>query len=217
MQARETRAGPRGEGRAASGERRAAKSRETRAEPERRKLRDCHRIFDLAICHATPFATPPYLLLLTAPPFNSRAFPCKQTACLRLSVHCCLVRDIVLQLSVRYCNNRGVINPENPEKKGGGLNESEKESEKGQEASQCYRQGKLIEIVLSSSRTIKKLWCEKRTYVDREYSQGSTKATGFLEDRLETGVPFTDLVCSPCAAKSRHENCTPLGLSYFCC
>ena len=31
-----------------------------------------------------------------------------------------MVRDIVLQLSVRYCNNRGVINPENPEKKGGG-------------------------------------------------------------------------------------------------
>ena len=76
---------------------------------------------------------------------------------------------------------------------------------------------KLIEIVLSSSRTIKKVWCEKRTYFDREYSQGSTKAIGLLEDRLETGVPFTDLVCSPCAAKSRRENCTPLELSYFCC
>ena len=100
------------------------------------------------------------MLLLTAPPFISRAFPCKQTACLRLSVHCCLVRDIVVQLSVRYCNSSGVINPENPEKRkgeggGGGFNESAKESKKGQEASQYYRPGKLTEIVLSSSRTKK--------------------------------------------------------------
>ena len=159
------------------------------------------------------------MLLLTAPIFISRAFPCKQTACLRLSVHCCLVRDIVLQLSVRYCINSGVINPENPEKKGGrgDLNEREKESKRAKKPRNVIDKAKLIEIVLSSSRTIKKLWCEKRTYFDREYSQGSTKAIGFLEDRLETGVPFTDLVCSPCAAKSRRENCTPLGLSYFCC
>ena len=165
-----------------------------------------------------PFFTPPYLLLLTAPPFISRAFPCKQTACLRLSVHCCLVRDIVLQLSVRYCNNGGVINPEKPPNKRGGFSEkARKKSKKGEEASQYYRPGKLIEIVLSSSHVLKKLWCEKRTYFDREYSQGSTKAIGFLEDHLETGVQFTDLVRSPCAAKSRCENCTPLGLSCFGC
>ena len=41
----------------------------------------------------------------------------KQTACLRLSAHCRLVRDIVHQLSVWYCNNGRVITPENPEKR----------------------------------------------------------------------------------------------------
>ena len=61
-----------------------------------------------------PFFTPPFLLLLTAPSFISRAFPRKQIACPLLPVHRCFVRDIVLQLSVKYCNNGGVINPENP-------------------------------------------------------------------------------------------------------
>ena len=112
------------------------------------------------------------------------------------------------------------MNPEKtPQQKGGFLRESEKEKQKGRRslAILYYRPGKLIEIVLSSSHVLKKLWCEKRTYFDREYSQGSTKAIGFLEDHLETGVQFTDLVRWPCAAKSRCENCTPLGLSCFGC
>ena len=68
---------------------------------------------------------------------------------------------IVLQLSVRYCNNGGAINSENPGKKGEFVKESEKESKKGPEASQYYRPGKLTEIVLSSSRT-------KKTMVRKE-------------------------------------------------
>ena len=68
---------------------------------------------------------------------------------------------IVLQLSVRYCNNGGAINPENPGKKGEFVKESEKERKKGPEASQYYRPGKLTEIVLSSSRS-------KKTMVRKE-------------------------------------------------
>ena len=68
---------------------------------------------------------------------------------------------VVLQLSVRYCDNDGVINPENPGKEGEFLKESEKESKKSPEASQYYRPGKLTEIVLSSSRT-------KKTMVRKE-------------------------------------------------
>ena len=68
---------------------------------------------------------------------------------------------VVLQLSVRYCNNGGAINPENPGKEGEFLKESEKESKKGPEASQYYRPGKLTEIVLSSSRS-------KKTMVRKE-------------------------------------------------
>ena len=41
----------------------------------------------------------------------------KQIACLRLSAHCRLVRDIVLQLSVWYGNNGQVITPENSKKR----------------------------------------------------------------------------------------------------
>ena len=50
---------------------------------------------------------------------------------------------IALQLSLRYCNDGGAINSENPEKKGFFLKESEKERKKGPEASQYYRPGKL--------------------------------------------------------------------------
>lgn len=62
-----------------------------------------------------------YNLLIDSPliPLICMLFPVsKQTACLRLSAHCRLVRDIVHQLSVWYCNNGRVITPENPEKRG---------------------------------------------------------------------------------------------------
>ena len=60
----------------------------------------------------------------------------KQTACLRLSTHCRLVWDIVLQLSVWYCNNGRVINPESPEKHGVNFSkQARKKTKKGKKLS----------------------------------------------------------------------------------
>ena len=102
------------------------------------------------------------------------------------------------------CNNGGLINPENPPQNIGFLKASEKEN-KREEASHYYRPGQLFEIVFSLSRTENFYGATERKYFDLEYSPGSTKATGFLEDlgiHLETGVQFTESVCSPCAAKA---------------
>ena len=69
-----------------------------------------------------------------------------------MPVNSCLVRDIVLQLSVSCCNNGGVINPENLKKHG--VSQSKRErKQKREEASHYYRPGKLFEIVLSLSCT----------------------------------------------------------------
>ena len=63
-----------------------------------------------------------------------------------------MVWDIVLQLSVTCCNYGGVINPENPKKHG--VTQSKRErKQKREEALHYYRPGKLLEIVLSLSRT----------------------------------------------------------------
>ena len=56
----------------------------------------------------------------------------KQIACLRLSAHCRLVRDIVLQLSVWYGNNGQVITPENSKKRGVNFSkQARKKTQKG--------------------------------------------------------------------------------------
>ena len=74
-----------------------------------------------------------------------------------------------------YCNYGGVINTENPKKHG--VTESNRErKQKREEALHFYRPGKLLEIVLSLSRT-EILWCEKRKYFDPEYSPGSLKTS----------------------------------------
>ena len=56
----------------------------------------------------------------------------KQIACLRLSAHWRLVRDIVLQLSVWYGNNGQVITPENSKKRGVNFSkQARKKTQKG--------------------------------------------------------------------------------------
>ena len=63
------------------------------------------------------------------------AFSCKQRASLRLSVHCCLVRDISATVVCEVLQKWYIINPENPQKRGS-LKASEEESQKrGKEAS----------------------------------------------------------------------------------
>lgn len=99
------------------GMRRGELRNECEARVKKKYSRDCDGIIDLAICCCTHA----YLWLIDSSliPLICMLFPVsKQTACLWLSAHCRLVRDIVHQLSVWYCNNGQVITPENPEKRG---------------------------------------------------------------------------------------------------
>ena len=101
---------------------------------------------------------------------------------------------VVLQLSVRYCNNGGAINPENPGKEGEFLKESEKESKKGPEASQYYRPGKLTEIVLSSSRTKKNYGAKRGHILTENIVKVQKKQLASLKTIWNRGVQFTDPV-----------------------
>ena len=90
---------------------------ETSAEPEWRKSIQETAMGSL-IWRFAAALTPPLLLIDSSLiPLICMLFPIsKQTACLRLSAHCCLVQDIVHQLSVWYCNYNGqVITHEEPQ------------------------------------------------------------------------------------------------------
>ena len=171
-------------------------------------------IIDLAICCCT--LTPSLLLIDSSIiPLICMLFPVsKQIACLRLSAHCRLVWDIVLQLSVWYCNNGQVINPENPEKCGANFSkQARKKTKKGKRLNPRNIIDRANYLKLSFHRYVLKFpWHESGYYFDWEYSPGSTKPIVFFENfgfYLETGVHFTDCqVCLPCTAKSRHENCS---------
>ena len=88
------------------------------ARVKKKYSRDCDGIVDLAICCCTHASFIAVIDSSLVPLIGMLFSVSTQTACLRLSAHCRLVRDIVLQLSVWYCNNGRVINPENPERCG---------------------------------------------------------------------------------------------------
>ena len=104
---------------------------ECEARVKKKYSRDCDKIIDLAICCCTYASFIADWQLLNSS--NCMLFPVsKQTACLRLSAHCRLVRDIVHQLSVWYRNNGRVITPENPEKRGVNVSkQARKKTKKG--------------------------------------------------------------------------------------
>lgn len=101
------------------------------ARVKKKYSRDCDKIIDLAICCCTYASFIADWQLLNSS--NCMLFPVsKQTACLRLSGHCRLVRDIVLQLSVWYGNNGQVITPENSKKRGVNFSkQARKKTQKG--------------------------------------------------------------------------------------
>ena len=106
---------------------------ETSAEPEWRKGIQETAMGSL-IWRFSAVLTPPLLLIDSSLiPLICMLFPVsKQIACLRLSGHCRLVRDIVLQLSVWYGNNGQVITPENSKKRGVNFSkQARKKTQKG--------------------------------------------------------------------------------------
>ena len=106
---------------------------ETSAEPEWRKSIQETAMGSL-IWRFSAALTPPLLLIDSSLiPLICMLFPVsKQIACLRLSGHCRLVRDIVLQLSVWYGSNGQVITPENSKKRGVNFSkQARKKTQKG--------------------------------------------------------------------------------------